>query len=750
MDIAPEDGRAATLKFFSMLAQTWQLFEGENPSALTMRTLSFIELLRATPIATLKTLDKVWQVVSAGCRHVSAAPALDVLIRDAYPADPVARVKATIVGCETIQQRTEALRPLLRDLVFQGCLHVGPKTLLGDLVAASGKALKLTDLKTALAEFRSGLAARRERDGTASPYTYEDGVGFVVAAKGGPARMTNFHAEIVEEKVLRAVDGDQLVFAIDGRMADGTDLARIEVPSDEFGEMEWVTARWGARPIILPGFTQGVRAAIQTISDPRREVSYTQTGWQEIGGQRLHLMPGGAIGARGHCDVPCHLPTLERYQRPRLPTSDEEAREALSHSLAILDVGPRHVTLPVLLFTYMAPLASMLGGVSMVLWMVGQSGSYKSALAALAQSHFGTFDFDSLPLSFFSTANAIENRIFQSRDLLVTVDNLVPSRTGKDQIEATSKAQRLVQMIGDGQARARLDRDLTERAPRRPCAAVVVTAEILPPENDSTLGRTFQVHVRREAQGRPGDIDLRKLQQVRLHIDLLQKSMGGYIQWLASKDPAEVVALRESKRAAILAGCDLSRCHTRALDQLALFLVTQELLCEYCRSIGHAEAAEVVSSTRTTDVLVAGVRGQTRPTLRQGWEAWLDALQVLVAQRRVAFATSTSSSLEPPSRDPGDPAPPELIGWLGGDGVVLVHPTAAHRAVERYLGSEYRYDPTEIGRQLLAATTGDESLLAATEDGRATVVRRVGGGRVRVFAFRLQAFDGFLQQADGA
>ncbi len=754
-DVTLDETRDDVVDGLRKIGETWQLLgrlrqlsgdNSEQTTRLVEDAANVMLLSEWWKNQDLKTLDpELTQQLKRRRREMSAAPALDPIIRASYPADPVRRVKALVAQCKNATERTEVLRPLLRDLVFVACLRVGGKLLQGDVVAASERGLKVADLKAAVAGFGQAMAKKMEksRNPAASPYTYQDGVGFCVEGKDGPVRLSNFYAEITEEKLLRGYEGDRLMFTIEGKLADGTQLDSIEVPADEYDRMEWVTAKWGSTPIIEPRGMFAVRNAIKGVSSAKREVSYTQAGWHCIDDRRVYLMPGGAIGERGHAVVPCRPPSLDGYQRPDMPESDADAIEAFRHSLGMLDLGPHRVTAPLLAMTYLAPIASIIGGVPMVLWVVGQSGGFKSSLAALAQSHFGHFDFDALPLSFHATANMIEKRIHTSRDLLVTVDNLVPSKTGRSQLEAIDKAQRLCQMIGDGQSRGRLNREAEERAALKPQTAVIVTAELLPPDNDSTLGRTFQVHISN------GEVDRLKIQEARLKLDLYGQSMARYIQWLASLDHKGVRQMREEARLWVSKNMSLEGHHPRALDQLAMMHMAVFLLRRYAYVIGADVEQEL---DNCWSGIVAALARQARPEHLRGWESWLDAVHTMLTQGKVALASSTGCTLEPDHREIGEPPAPEKIGWRSGS-EVLLHPTATHRAVERYLGANYRFDSTEIHRDLRTAMwaldDGTEIPVLLGTDGRHVCPKRTAGGqKQRVLVLDARVFAGAAHSND--
>jgi hypothetical protein len=65
------------------------------------------------------------------------------------------------------------------------------------------------------------------------------------------------------------------------------------------------------------------------------------------------------------------------------------------------------------------------------LFLAGKTGVFKTALAALAQQHFGAaMDHANLPGNFASTANALESLAFHAKDTLVGADDFAPTPEG--------------------------------------------------------------------------------------------------------------------------------------------------------------------------------------------------------------------------------------------------------------------------------------------------------------------------------
>src|SRR5262249_9470141 len=156
--------------------------------------------------------------------------------------------------------------------------------------------------------------------------------------------------------------------------------------------------------IVFPGEGRAhAGVAIQAVSGdvPVHRV-YAHTGWRTLeDGRRVYLHSGGAIGAEGVIDgVEVELPdALAHYVLPRPPAGAERAAAARA-SLALVDLAPAPIAVPLLAATYRAAL----GTTDFCLHFSGETGVFKTEVVALAQQHFGSgLDARHLPASWRST-----------------------------------------------------------------------------------------------------------------------------------------------------------------------------------------------------------------------------------------------------------------------------------------------------------------------------------------------------------
>src|SRR4029077_7261616 len=273
----------------------------------------------------------------------------------------------------------------------------------------------------------------------ASRVRYEEQEGVLVrvdAARVGRPRytpLTNFTARIASDVVLDDGEEGRREFALEASLRGEALAFRVLVA--EFGHMNWVLRRLGPQAIVYPGQSQHARAPIQAISrDIQQERIFTHLGWRKQGGQWVYLHAGGALGADGLLsDLQVQLTSaLVRYEL-RPARGFHEKVQSVRASLRCLCLAPDHITVPLVAAIYRAPF----GNTDFSLFLAGKTGVFKTAIAAVAQQHFGVgLDAAHLPGHFASTANALESLAFEGKDALLAIDDYAPTgRSGDDRLE---------------------------------------------------------------------------------------------------------------------------------------------------------------------------------------------------------------------------------------------------------------------------------------------------------------------------
>ena len=220
--------------------------------------------------------------------------ALRRLVDAAVPADAVNRVRAIMQSDADKQAKRDRVAELLTDLTFVAALEVG-----GQLVTERvAEEIKATGIKmTALREQLQRLLRRVDSNDTSEnavdlPYKIDNGRLAMTALVGGVPTvkyLAEFEARISEEIVTDDGAQQAIVYKLEGKFPNGTELPAIQVPAAEFAQMEWPN-RLGAKAIVRAGreLRDHARVAIQALSTPTTATVYTHLGWREIGGKRVY------------------------------------------------------------------------------------------------------------------------------------------------------------------------------------------------------------------------------------------------------------------------------------------------------------------------------------------------------------------------------------------------------------------------------------------------------------------------------
>ncbi|GAJ11849.1 unnamed protein product, partial [marine sediment metagenome] len=184
--------------------------------------------------------------------------------------------------------------------------------------------------------------------------------------------LCNFDARAVEDVIKDSGIEQQRFFLIEGSLASGKALPRVQLQANHFNSMSWISEQWGMGAIIAAGVTlkDRLREAIQLQSqDATQRRIYTHAGWREVEGKHGFLTANGALGLPG---IEVELdPPLQRYKLPLEATID--IKEAIEASLGFLNIGEGKVIMPLWAAMYLAPLSEVLNP-AFTLWQVGPTG----------------------------------------------------------------------------------------------------------------------------------------------------------------------------------------------------------------------------------------------------------------------------------------------------------------------------------------------------------------------------------------
>lgn len=630
--------------------------------------------------------------------------------------------------------RERAVVELLNDLSFAAALKVAPPGVIGAVAESLKPLATKAVLKETVRRFASLLAHQAQGkfaggDGDRQQeYEVVDGrLCRSEVADDGTVRRTplaNFTARIVEQVIIDTGAGEERRFRVEGALADGTALPRIDVPATEFSSMDWPEARWGARaaPVAGRGRRDQLREGIQLLSRPVERQVYGHLGWRKVAGQWVYLHAGGAVGA-SEIEVSLSAP-LDRF---RLPEAVEDTRGAASLSLDLLRCGPLDIAAPLLGAVYLAPLASV-AGVDLTIFLQGASGSLKSVLSALALAHWGAFDWRSLPGNWECTANAVEKLLYLAKDALFVVDDYAPKSGDHAQRKMEETAQRVLRAQGNRSGRARMTRTTELRPDYPPRGLLLTSGEDLPP-GASILARVYVVEVRRER------LDLEVITPLQSEAHRLPHAMRAYVEWLAPQldelqegCPAQLADLRAR------ANADLG--HARAPSNVAQLALGVRAGLRFASEVGAIdEAAADRLEAECWDALLDGARRQA--TIQHETDpavTFVEALRTLLAQGRISLRRRPTSSR--PRTLGGRYVDAVHIGWVDERHVYLL-PGAAREEVAkslRAMGVTFAWSARSLHDSLLRG-----GHVVPAPDGRPETQLRFGDlGRQRVLVMPLR------------
>ncbi len=678
-----------------------------------------------------KTALPEWEYVALNDRRVYIVFDSDVMLkREVHAA--LARLKAFL-------EHRKAKVSLIYLPIGDGATKQGV-----DDYLASGKSV---DDLLALASSDVRQFDKPDTAERVGPYLIESGaIAHEKTSRDGTvtAPLCNFVARIVEER--ERDDGVErtLTLVLDGKLATGQPLSRVEVTAPQFAGMNWPVAEWGTRAVVYAG--QGtkdhLRTAIQMLScGVSRCTTYTHLGWREIDGAHYFLHAGGVIGPVGPLG-----PLSIQVEPPQgltgvvLPGPDGGLASAVRASLDVLELAPDDITVPLLAGVYRA----VLGDADFGLHLAGQTGAGKTQLAAIMQQHYGAgLDARNLPGSWSSTANALEGLAFAGKDVLVTIDDFAPEGSSYDIQRYHATAARLFRAQGNHDARSRLRADLTRRPDRPPRGLILSTGEDTP-KGTSIKARALILELA------PDALDWERLTQAQrlASSGVYAAAMAGFVAWLAEDYKGRIAAYR----AAHVAERDaLNRSgHKRTTDIGAQLLATYRTVLAFAADVG-VDAGELWPRLQAGTLAAlepqAHLQAQSDPVTR--FSELLTG--VLTSGRAHVVDAGTGKEPDEPGRwgwrhktigtgdfqrDEWQPQK-DSIGWLNGDDLYL-EPSSLYAELQRFARDQG--DNIPVTERTLYKRLSERGLLLSREAPHVTIRKRgLAGAQDRTRVLHMSA-----------
>lgn len=591
------------------------------------------------------------------------------------------------------------------------------------------------------------------------PYTAENGCLYLAMPDGGQVLLARFVPEVVAQ-VIRD-DGAEITTLIKIRVTrPGGQPVEVEVPAERLPQARrWAAQAIGAHAVVTPMSRDEahVATAAQYLGDGQwtSVTTYAHTGWRsDIDGQWRFLTASGALGADGldtSVSVDLGTEALNLYALPDPEEVDAAVlAEAVRASVALLDMAPLTVTAPLLGAVYRAPLP-LLPETSA--YVVGPSGSLKSAASATALQHFGRgLDARNFPANWTFTGNALEAIAHQLANVLLIVDDYAP-QSADDPRRLATAADRIFRGAANSAGRGRLRPDGTRRPERPPRAQIAATGEDVPP-GESLRARLTVATVD------AGAIDVAKLTeaQQRAAGGTYELAMAGYVRHLAGlldTDTGYADQLREqiAERRADLARNTAG--HARVPEATAGLLTGFREFLAFAVTAGAFtgdQAAAQMEKVKAALVQVAAEQSSYTRGMSVA-EVYLRALAVALVSGAAHLADQTTGRQpDEPERWGWEPYPGtgettyhpkgKCIGWLSSSGDVYLHPGVAYEVARDHAGRAA--EPLATTKIVVHKRLKEGNHLASTDekDERPTVVRRIAGKSLRVLHVRADRITG--------
>ncbi len=359
--------------------------------------------------------------------------------------------------------------------------------------------------------------------------------GMIVYTSGESVTPICYGSIIITDEIYRnngAGDPD-IYFRVEGITPGGAKLQPVTVPAADFASLNWITKAWGSSIVVTPTQTAKQKLAagiLLTGERGNKRTVYTHTGYLFKDNKPVDYI--SAAGSLLKANIQSEIEhNLSRYQLAGVSSNEDERTGAIKASLSLLDAHASEVTAPLFAFVYLPPILpivkDVIGETSFCLYLQGKTQSGKSTLAALAASHFGSFESMTPPTSFASTANYINELAFILKDCILWVDDYHPQGTQHEERKQDQIFQNIARAAGDHSTRGRLNSSAQLQNSHPPRCLFLVTGEDVPKIGQSGSARVFTLEVTRTRK------DISALQRD-ARDGVLSRAMSDYISYVIS------------------------------------------------------------------------------------------------------------------------------------------------------------------------------------------------------------------------
>jgi Bifunctional DNA primase/polymerase, N-terminal len=401
---------------------------------------------------------------------------------------------------------------------------------------------------------------------------------------------------------------------------------------------------------VAAGMYGHVKAALLNLSAGWKATrAFAATGWVENGERWLYLLPGstGAIGEDGidpsvsididqlPDDIQPTMIELSGYGRSVRPfLSDVERHQAWEAFRLLVECGPSHVTIPVVLQVLAGPLAGR-GADSPppLVHLTGKTGSYKTGYSLCAISLFGQFK--KPPASWSWTPTSWQAYAAAGRNLTLLYDDFKMRH-----VRSKDRLTEFIQNYADRTGRQRGRQDGSLGRGKTAKALILSNGEDTWETDASVAARTIIVDVVK------GDLQLSKIKDLdasHIKTGRLQLFGGTYVAWLAKQaalmDGTGFLPLAERCSTFLLARSE-SGVHARLISSMANLLAVSNVVDRFIAETFGAKAGEWFRARVLEAVprMVTGVAAQAVEVEEASpLNAFLTVLREAMAAREVTL-----------------------------------------------------------------------------------------------------------------
>lgn len=368
----------------------------------------------------------------------------------------------------------------------------------------------------------------------------------------------------------------------------GEELPKITLNIKDFESLNWIAnGTWNFEPRISPNgnnkeYFKDTSKILSKLST--KEIIYSHMGFRKINGKLHYLYHGGVIGENKDIKVDLSESGLEQYKFIEDQLDSKQIKECVETSLSLLNVGKETIMVPLLGNIFLAPLQEIFREIEIangfVTWILGESGTQKSTLAALMLSHFGNFERDTIPCGFKDTVNSLEKQAFIVKDSVFLIDDYYPSQSLQESRKMEAVAESIFGMAGDKQGRSRMKqngKDIRKSYSSR--GILMATGENFPNFAESRVARSVIVEIEK------GDLRLDILSYLQGNKDKLNICMREYIKWIiVNYDKIREQIKNDFPRYRKKFNRDFS--HARIPENMASLYIGCEMFFEFARANG--------------------------------------------------------------------------------------------------------------------------------------------------------------------